>query len=887
MEVKLLEKTLIFPSHPPFDHDHILPLSHIDNDRNVQVNFRYLRAYVSSDHHNHDADPVHVISESLSKALVHYYPFAGTLRRRSNDARLELFCAVGQGVPVIRATANRTLDSVNYLDDPGEHFLEELVPDPTPEDALLHPFVLQITVFTCGGFSLGSSIHHSMCDGLGSTQFFNAMAEFARGASHISIEPVWDRASLLGPRDPPRVEFPFHEFLCLDKEFSPYCKRTSTGSIRECFHVRDESLERFKAFLYEQSGRNFTTFEALGAFIWRARVKASKVPDDEKVKFAYSINIRNQLKPTLPVGYWGNGCVAMYVQLNAQVLVEQPIWETAELIKKSKRNATDEYVRSFIDFQELYYAEGITAGKGVSGFTDWRHLGHSTVDFGWGGPVTVLPLSRNLLGSVEPCFFLPYSSAINEGNKDGFKVLVALPETAMADFRVEMEKLFSIESNGLERKNSKENWRPVTLSSFLSAISLLPSRFLSSSSSSSSTPKPSPLISSISSTTGQIYGRKFSIGSPVKKGRSQFHFSVSNVATDISPPTQAQKLAKESQRPVYPFAAIVGQDEMKLCLLLNVIDPKIGGVMIMGDRGTGKSTTVRSLVDLLPEIKVVAGDPFNSDPEDPESMGVEVRESILKGDELSIVTTKINMVDLPLGATEDRVCGTIDIEKALTEGVKAFEPGLLAKANRGILYVDEVNLLDDHLVDVLLDSAASGWNTVEREGISISHPARFILIGSGNPEEGELRPQLLDRFGMHAQVGTVRDAELRVKIVEERARFDQNPKEFRKSYKADQEKLQEQITSARSSLSSVQLDHELRVKISKVCAELNVDGLRGDIVTNRAAKALAALKGRDKVTPEDIATVIPNCLRHRLRKDPLESIDSGLLVIEKFYEVFS
>lgn len=338
---------------------------------------------------------------------------------------------------------------------------------------------------------------------------------------------------------------------------------------------------------------------------------------------------------------------------------------------------------------------------------------------------------------------------------------------------------------------------------------------------------------------------------------------------------------------MYPFTAIVGQEEMKLCLLLNVIDPKIGGVMIMGDRGTGKSTTVRSLVDLLPVIKVVVGDPYNSDPEDPEAMGIEVRESVVKGEELSITFSKINMVDLPLGATEDRVCGTIDIEKALTEGVKAFEPGLLAKANRGILYVDEVNLLDDHLVDVLLDSAASGWNTVEREGISISHPARFILIGSGNPEEGELRPQLLDRFGMHAQVGTVRDAELRVKIVEERARFDKNPKEFRDSYKAEQAKLQQQIASARSSLPAVQIDHDLKVKISKVCAELNVDGLRGDIVSNRAAKALAALKGRDKVSAEDIATVIPNCLRHRLRKDPLESIDSGLLIIEKFYEVFS
>lgn len=375
------------------------------------------------------------------------------------------------------------------------------------------------------------------------------------------------------------------------------------------------------------------------------------------------------------------------------------------------------------------------------------------------------------------------------------------------------------------------------------------------------------------------------VGVPLKSGRSRF--SISNVATTDQ--EQAKKLvdSKDSQRPVYPFAAIVGQDEMKLCLLLNVIDPKIGGVMIMGDRGTGKSTTVRSLVDLLPEIKVVSGDAFNSDPYDAELQGPETREKLKKGEELPIVSIKINMVDLPLGATEDRVCGTIDIEKALTEGVKAFEPGLLAKANRGILYVDEVNLLDDHLVDVLLDSAASGWNTVEREGISISHPARFILIGSGNPEEGELRPQLLDRFGMHAQVGTVRDPELRVKIVEERARFDKDPKAFRESYKAEQDKLQQQISSARDGLSSVTIDQDLRVKISKVCAELNVDGLRGDIVTNRAARALAALKGRDKVTAEDIATVIPNCLRHRLRKDPLETIDSGMLVIEKFQEVFS
>ena len=214
---------------------------------------------------------------------------------------------------------------------------------------------------------------------------------------------------------------------------------------------------------------------------------------------------------------------------------------------------------------------------------------------------------------------------------------------------------------------------------------------------------------------------------------------------------------------------------MKLALILNVIDPRIGGVMIMGDRGTGKSTTIRAVADLLPEIRVVANDPFNSSDVDFELMSDNVKKSVLNNNELEIDYKKVPMVDLPLGATEDRVCGTIDIEKALTEGVKAFEPGLLAKANRGILYVDEVNLLDDHLVDILLDSAASGWNTVEREGISIRHPARFVLVGSGNPEEGELRPQLLDRFGMHAEIRTVRDPETRVQVVEQRSNFDQDP----------------------------------------------------------------------------------------------------------------
>ena len=344
---------------------------------------------------------------------------------------------------------------------------------------------------------------------------------------------------------------------------------------------------------------------------------------------------------------------------------------------------------------------------------------------------------------------------------------------------------------------------------------------------------------------------------------------------------------EKEARPVFPFTAIVGQEEMKLALILNVIDPKIGGVMIMGDRGTGKSTTVRALVDLLPEIDVVANDPFNSDPYDPELMSEEVREATKNNQKLDVAKAKITMVDLPLGATEDRVCGTIDIEKALTEGVKAFEPGLLAKANRGILYVDEVNLLDDHLVDVLLDSAASGWNTVEREGISISHPARFILVGSGNPEEGELRPQLLDRFGMHAQIGTVKEPDLRVKIVEQRALFDEEPVSFRNNYNQSQTELTDKIVAARALLKDVQLDYDFRVKISQICSELNVDGLRGDIVTNRAAKAICAFEGRTEVTAQDIYRIIPLCLRHRLRKDPLESIDSGDKVRDIFKEVFS
>jgi len=324
----------------------------------------------------------------------------------------------------------------------------------------------------------------------------------------------------------------------------------------------------------------------------------------------------------------------------------------------------------------------------------------------------------------------------------------------------------------------------------------------------------------------------------------------------------------------FPFAAIIGQEEMKLALQLNVIDPKIGGVMIMGDRGTGKSTTIRALADLLPDITIIKNDPFNTDPN-----GL-----VTKYETEEI---KIPMVELPLGATEDRVCGTINLKEVLSGGSSTFEPGLLARANRGLLYVDEINLLDDHLVDVLLDSAASGWNTVEREGISIKHPAKFILIGSGNPEEGELRPQLLDRFGMHAEIRTIRDPNLRVKIVEERISFDQSPQVWFDKYEQEQINIQNRIIQAQKSLKQVTISKEFQLKISQICSELEIEGLRGDIVSTRAAKALTAFENRTVVEVEDIHRTIILCLRHRLRRDPMESINSGDKIEATFQKLFS
>ena len=324
-------------------------------------------------------------------------------------------------------------------------------------------------------------------------------------------------------------------------------------------------------------------------------------------------------------------------------------------------------------------------------------------------------------------------------------------------------------------------------------------------------------------------------------------------------------------RPVFPFTAIVGQEKLKLALILNVIDPKIGGVLAIGDRGTGKTTTVRALLDLLPDIEVVCDDICQSHPKKAELISFQIREKMLKKEPIIAKYQKTPIVELPLSATEDRLSGTIDVQNVIKDGVKRFEPGLLAKANRGILYVDEVNLLEDNLVDILLDSAASGWNTVEREGISISHPSRFILIGSGNPEEGELRPQLIDRFGMYTEVKTPIEPKLRRQIVAQRNAFEVDPSEFRKTFKKSQSLLRQKILDAQEKINQVQINKKEQFRISQKCVVEDVDGLRGDIVTTRAACAYTAYQDKSVVSKDDVDIVFNLCLEHRRRKSPLNA----------------
>ena len=317
----------------------------------------------------------------------------------------------------------------------------------------------------------------------------------------------------------------------------------------------------------------------------------------------------------------------------------------------------------------------------------------------------------------------------------------------------------------------------------------------------------------------------------------------------------------------YPFTAIVGQEEMKLALILNLVDPLIGGVLIMGHRGTGKSTAVRALADLLPPIEVVAGCPYNCDPANPCSQCLSNQERVTAK---ATATVPAPVVELPLGATEDRVCGTIDIERALASGRKVFDPGLLARANRGFLYIDEVNLLEDHLVDLLLDVAATGRNRVEREGISVEHPASFVLIGSGNPEEGDLRPQLLDRFGLHTEVVTENYLKNRVDIVERRDAYDRDAAEFAERFAPEQRQLAKRIARARTNLRKVVVARPILEKIAQLCADLKIDGHRGELTIMRAARALAAFDGRRSVNENDVRAVSAMSLRHRLRRDALD-----------------
>jgi magnesium chelatase subunit D len=316
----------------------------------------------------------------------------------------------------------------------------------------------------------------------------------------------------------------------------------------------------------------------------------------------------------------------------------------------------------------------------------------------------------------------------------------------------------------------------------------------------------------------------------------------------------------------YPFSALVGQEDLKLALLLNAVSPELGGVLVRGEKGTAKSTAVRALAKLLPPIKVVAGCPYSCDPEAPNP---ECPAGPHPADALA-EERPVRLVELPVGASTDRLAGTLDIEKALADGRKAFEPGLLAAAHRGILYVDEVNLLSDHLVDLLLDVAAMGVNHVEREGVSVRHPSRFILVGTMNPEEGELRPQLLDRFGITVEVTGSLDPTERVEVVRRRLHHETGPEDFAKKWSAADAELTRLVGQARERLGEIRLPEEVLYKIAALCAELGVDGLRGDIVTAKTARTLAAWDGREEVATEDVRRAALLALSHRRRRGPFE-----------------
>ncbi len=333
--------------------------------------------------------------------------------------------------------------------------------------------------------------------------------------------------------------------------------------------------------------------------------------------------------------------------------------------------------------------------------------------------------------------------------------------------------------------------------------------------------------------------------------------------------------------PPFPFSAIVGQEEMKRALMIVAVDPSVGGVLILGDRGTGKSTAVRSLAALLPKIAVLSGSRYNIAPD-----GEQVDGDTVATNAKSVMSV-VPVVDLPLGATEDRVVGALDLERALVHGEKAFEPGLLARANRGFLYIDEVNLLEDHLVDLLIDVAASGINVVERDGMSIRHPAKFVLIGSGNPEEGELRPQLLDRFGLSVEVRTPSTLDERVEVVKRRDAYERDAVAFHAKWKSHQDKTRKRIVAAREKIATVEVSDAMIRRAASLCMKLGADGLRGELTLIRAARAIAALDGESEVSDKHLKSIAASALRHRLRRDPLDESGSSARVIRAVDELFN
>ncbi len=340
-------------------------------------------------------------------------------------------------------------------------------------------------------------------------------------------------------------------------------------------------------------------------------------------------------------------------------------------------------------------------------------------------------------------------------------------------------------------------------------------------------------------------------------------------------------------RAVFPFSAIVGQDEMKRALMIAAVDQSVGGVLVFGDRGTGKSTAVRALARLLPPMRVVDGCRYHCDPDLGGEGCTDDCPARAPGAKAKVAKAPVPVVDLPLGATEDRVVGALDLERALTRGEKAFEAGLLARAHRGFLYIDEVNLLEDHLVDLLLDVAASGENVVEREGLSVRHPAKFVLVGSGNPEEGELRPQLLDRFGLSVDVRTPADLPTRIEVVRRRDAFERDPQGFVAGRAAEEGKLQRKIAAARKRLPEVEVPEAALERAARLCMALGTDGLRGEITLMRAARAYAALEGDKAVADSHLRTMAPSVLRHRLRRNPLDDAGSDTRVERAVTEVFA